>query len=61
MGWINCLPDVLRQRLRTKGEHVVKVVGYTILLRVHCFSPNFPFVRIFERFGSRAAVGGVVA
>jgi hypothetical protein len=36
MGWINCLPDVLRQRLPTEGEHVVEVVGYTILLWVHC-------------------------
>jgi hypothetical protein len=72
IGRIGSLPERLRQVLRMEGEHVVNLVGNLILTRVHRFSPNFPFARIFERFGNdangraaeetaRAAVAGVVA
>jgi hypothetical protein len=38
-----------------EGEHVVNLVGNLILTRVHRFTPNFPFTRIFKRFTDDAA------
>jgi hypothetical protein len=69
---ISSLPGRLGQVLRMEGEHIVNLVGNLILTRVHRFSPNFPFTRIFERFSddaaarateetTQAAVAGVVA
>jgi hypothetical protein len=52
---IGSLPERLRQVLRTEGDRIVNLVGNLILTRVHRFAPNFPFARIFERFGDDAA------
>jgi hypothetical protein len=30
------------------------LVGNLLLMRVHGFTPNFPFARIFERFSDNA-------
>jgi hypothetical protein len=54
IGWIGSLPKQLRQVLRTEGENVVNLVGKLILMCVHRFAPNFPFMRIFKRFGDDA-------
>jgi hypothetical protein len=71
-GWIGSLPKRLGQVLRMEGENIVNLVGNLILTCVHRFAPNFPFTRIFQRFGddatgraaeetAQAAVAGLVA
>jgi hypothetical protein len=42
---------MLKQRLATEGERIVKIVGAAILPRVHHLAPNFPFPCLFECFG----------
>jgi hypothetical protein len=54
-GQINSLPERLTRVLWMEGEHIFNLVGNLILMHVHCFTPNFPFTRIFERFSDDAA------
>jgi hypothetical protein len=48
---LGALPGMLKQRLAAEGEHIVKIIGATILPRVHHLAPNFPFPCLFEGFG----------
>jgi hypothetical protein len=63
---------MLKQRLETEGEHIIEIIGTTILPRVHHLSPIFLFPCLFEGFGeskegkdaqdtARAAIAHVVA
>jgi hypothetical protein len=42
---------MLKQRLETKGERIVEIVGATILPRVHHLAPSSPLPCLFEGFG----------
>jgi hypothetical protein len=48
---LGALPRMLKQRLMVEGERIVKIVGVTILPRVHHLAPSFPFLCLFEAFG----------
>jgi hypothetical protein len=48
---LETLPKKLRQKLEAKGKCIVKIVGVTILPRVHHLAPSFRFQRLFESFG----------
>jgi hypothetical protein len=43
---------MLKQRLMAEGERIVKIVGVTILPRVHHLAPSFPFLCLFKGFGN---------
>jgi hypothetical protein len=69
---LGTLLGMLKQRLETEGEHIVKIVGTTILPRVQHLSPSFLFPCLFEGFSkskegkdtqdtARAAIARVVA
>jgi hypothetical protein len=55
VGRIGSLLERLRRVLQMQGDHIVNLVGNLILMWVHRFAPNFPFARIFEKFGNNAA------
>jgi hypothetical protein len=42
---------MLKQSLKVEGEHIIEIVGVTILPRVHHLTPSFLFPRLFESFG----------
>jgi hypothetical protein len=41
---------MLKQRMKAEGEHIVEIVGVTILPHVHHIAPSFPFPLLFESF-----------
>jgi hypothetical protein len=42
---------MLKHRLKAEGEHIVEIIGVTILPHVHNLAPGFPFPCLLESFG----------